>query len=151
VTTTSLPPGVMSAAARHGITPAQYQANIAAGLKWCRACQDWQSRQDYKPSASTYDGLRPLCTRHYASPKPITHGLTGYRRGCRCDKCRSTHNAAQRRAKARRIADPTGADRAGHGKATTYDNYGCRCESCKEAKSERNRANRLARLQEHAA
>lgn len=134
--------GVVSAATRLGITPAQYVALKAAGCKWCRECQEWRPATDYKPSTSTPDGLRPLCTRHY-SPRPevpIRHGrLVGYRRGCRCALCRKANTDSQNRRKAVRSKDPAAADRAGHGKATTYSNYGCRCQPCKEAQSRSNK------------
>ncbi|MFE6126678.1 hypothetical protein ACFQ6Q_00175 [Streptomyces sp. NPDC056437] len=144
---------VRAAARRHGITPAQYQAHIDANEKWCRACSAWQPRTDYKPSASTYDQLRPLCQRHYtpAPPKPIRHGrVGGYRRGCRCDECRAANARAQQNSKARRSADPAAIDRAGHGKATTYVNYGCRCDPCKHAGSIDNAARYRARKEKAA-
>ena len=144
------PSGIKAAATRHGITPEQYLAHRQANEKWCRACQDWQPRTDFKPSTSTYDNLRPLCTRHAATPKPITHGLTGYRRGCRCNTCRQANTHAQQQAKARRRANPSAADRAGHGKATTYCNYACRCEPCKKAQSIDNAARVRARKEKSA-
>ncbi|MFB7738273.1 hypothetical protein ACFC08_28570 [Streptomyces sp. NPDC056112] len=140
-TATDYPPGIKSAATRLNITPAEYLAKKNAGLKWCRACNDWQPLTDYKPSTSTRDGVRPLCTRHYnpRQPVPIPHGrIGGYRRGCRCPQCRQANTAAVTRSKAKRAKDPTAADRAGHGKATTYGNYGCRCAPCKAAQSRRN-------------
>lgn len=134
-------PGIHSAAARRGITPAQYVAITSAGFKWCRTCNDWRPLTEFKPSTSTSDRVRPLCTRHYnpADPVPITHGITGYRRGCRCADCRKANTAAQNRRKAARLADPSAADRAGHGKYTTYINYGCRCAPCKQAQSRSNK------------
>jgi hypothetical protein len=60
------------------------------------------------------------------------HRLTYYK-GCRCADCREAYRvyAASLRAKWRR--DPSSADRAGHGKSTTYRNHACRCEACREA------------------
>ncbi|MFF7190558.1 hypothetical protein ACFZAR_36310 [Streptomyces sp. NPDC008222] len=113
-----------------------------AGFKWCRSCQEWRSLADYKPSTSTSDGVRPLCTRHYnpKPPVPIPHGrVTGYSRGCRCLECRKANTQSQNRRKAERSADPAAADRAGHGKTSTYGNYGCRCEPCKQAQSRTNK------------
>lgn len=148
-TAVSYSPGIYSAAARRGITPAQYVAITDAGFKWCRTCEDWRPLTEYKPSTSTRDGVRPLCTRHYnpPDPVPITHGITGYRRKCRCAECRKANTNAQNRRKAARLADPTAADRAGHGKYTTYINYGCRCALCKQAQSEANRRNYERRMQ----
>ncbi|MCL8016921.1 hypothetical protein [Streptomyces sp. AS02] len=140
-TAASYSPGIRSAAARRGITPAQYVAITNAGFKWCRTCNDWRPLTEYKPSTSTPDSVRPLCTRHYnpPDPVPITHGITGYRRGCRCADCRKANTNAQTRRKAARRADPTAADRAGHGKYTTYSNYGCRCAPCTQAQSRANK------------
>lgn len=133
--------GASSAATRLGISHRAYTALRTAGFKWCRECKEWRPTTDYKPSTSTHDNLRPLCIRHYnpLPPVPITHGITGYRRGCRCRECRQANTAAQNRRKAARRNDPTAADRAGHGKATTYNNYGCRCQPCKEAGSRANK------------
>lgn len=138
-------PGVWAAAARRGLSPAEYIAVRDAGFKWCRSCQEWRLLSDYKPSTSTDDGVRPLCTRHYTPRQatPITHGLSGYQRGCRCSECRAAHAREQVRIRAERRADPARADRAGHGKRTTYNNYGCRCPECKAVHSQHMRAYRL--------
>jgi hypothetical protein len=55
-----------------------------------------------------------------------------YRQGCRCDACRAGVTAAYRAWRAQARQDPTAADRAGHGKYTTYRNHGCRCVPCRE-------------------
>lgn len=63
------------------------------------------------------------------------HGTTRrYRVGCRCPACRAANSARVRDQVRRRAADPATADRAGHGKPSTYTNYGCRCEECRDAK-----------------
>ncbi|MFC8490681.1 hypothetical protein ACFUJU_07725 [Streptomyces sp. NPDC057235] len=62
-----------------------------------------------------------------------------------CAECRAAHSAHQRRRIAERAADPAAADRAGHGKATTYCNYGCRCPACAEANSRKCREARARR------
>lgn len=141
-TTDTASPGVIATAKRLGLTTTAYAALKDAGFKWCRECKEWRSLADYKPSISTRDGVRPLCTRHYnpRPPVPIPHGrLVGYSRGCRCDQCRQANTQYQARRKAERRKDPTAADRAGHGKTTTYINYGCRCQPCKEAQSRSNK------------
>ncbi|MGV9891673.1 hypothetical protein [Streptomyces sp. NPDC003395] len=142
MTTKTASPGARAAAARRGLTLQAYLAIKDAGFKWCRSCQDWRPLTDYKPSTSTTDGVRPLCTRHYShkDPTPIPHGrLVGYRRGCRCPECRETARLYQKKRNAERAADPAAADRAGHGKTSTYVNYGCRCAPCKAAQSASNR------------
>ena len=150
MTTTDHSLGIRSAAARRGLTTDAYLAIVNAGLKWCRACQDWRPLADYKPSTSTRDGVRPTCIRPY-TPKPhvpITHGrVTGYSRGCRCPECRQANTDSLNRRKAERCADPAAADRAGHGKTSTYLNYGCRCDPCKAAQSVTNRRNYQRRKQ----
>jgi hypothetical protein len=62
------------------------------------------------------------------------HGTAGqYQKGCRCADCRAANTANCRRQREARKADPSRADRAGHGKTTTYRNYLCRCEECRTA------------------
>jgi hypothetical protein len=64
------------------------------------------------------------------------HGTTGtYRAGCRCADCRDANRLKCAQNRARRAADPAAADRAGHGKASTYINYDCRCTPCRDAHS----------------
>lgn len=91
---------------------------------------------------------------HAARPKqrkgrpPVDHGHghpNTYRKGCRCEACRDAHTRYQAEMRARRIADPTSADRAGHGSASTYMNHGCRCEACTTANTEKVRRRREAR------
>ncbi|MDX2986436.1 hypothetical protein [Streptomyces caniscabiei] len=137
-------PGTKAAATRRGLTTAQYLAKKNAGLKWCRGCKEWRPLSDYKPSTSTRDRVRPLCTRHSTprQPQPITHGANGYQRGCRCPECRAGHAAYQGLKRTERQADPTRADRAGHGKRSTYINYGCRCPDCRAAQARYLRARR---------
>lgn len=62
------------------------------------------------------------------------HGhVNTYKAGCRCSACREANRVYQSAANARRRLDPSGADRAGHGKRSTYNNYGCRCLLCRVA------------------
>lgn len=66
------------------------------------------------------------------------HGrATTYKSGCRCPACREANRVYQAAANKRRAADPTLADRAGHGRASTYINYACRCAPCRYANSRR--------------
>lgn len=143
--------GVRAAAARRGLTITEYLAKVNSGLKWCRTCAEWRPLADYKPSTSTHDGVLALCTRHYVPRKPLSHGYAGYQRGCRCADCNSGHTRYEARKRAERRADPARADRAGHGKATTYNNYGCRCPACKDAQSAKNAAYRQARKERQSA
>lgn len=56
-----------------------------------------------------------------------------YRKGCRCDACREDYRRQSGEDRKRRYQDPSAADRAGHGNASTYKNYGCRCRPCTHA------------------
>ena len=58
-----------------------------------------------------------------------------YRTGCRCDLCTAAHTARCKERRTNAAKDPARADRAGHGKASTYKNHGCRCDLCREANS----------------
>lgn len=82
--------------------------------------------------------------------RPHGHATT-YKSGCRCPECREANRVYQNAANARRAADPALADRAGHGKATTYINYACRCEPCRAANTRRLRAQRERRAYEKGA
>lgn len=56
-----------------------------------------------------------------------------YKKGCRCDACRDANRRHHAALRARWKTDPSSADRAGHGKASTYKNHGCRCAPCTTA------------------
>lgn len=62
------------------------------------------------------------------------HGaVRSYQNGCRCTDCKAANATSQRNRRQRAATDPTRADKAGHGKASTYRNHGCRCEACTAA------------------
>lgn len=72
------------------------------------------------------------------TPGGGAHGKRAtYLAGCRCRSCRAANTAMCRQRVVRSVADPSRADRAGHGKASTYSNHGCRCGACKAAHSAR--------------
>ncbi|GGQ83438.1 hypothetical protein [Streptomyces flaveolus] len=74
------------------------------------------------------------------------HGhVNTYKSGCRCGACREANRLYQAAGNKRRAADPSLADRAGHGRASTYINYACRCDACKVANSQRLREQRERR------
>lgn len=56
----------------------------------------------------------------------MSHGIGGYRSGCKCVICRAANALRVARNRARRAADP---DRLSHGTRSAYD-AGCRCEPC---------------------
>lgn len=71
------------------------------------------------------------------------HGLPNtYKSGCRCTQCREANRVYQAAATARRAANPTAADQAGHGKPSTYSNYLCRCDDCRAANAAASQAYR---------
>ncbi|MFK0140660.1 hypothetical protein [Streptomyces murinus] len=77
--------------------------------------------------------------------RPVHGDVNTYKSGCRCALCREANRIYQAAANARRYADPAGADRAGHGKRSTYVNWGCRCPLCSAASSNTQRAQRQRR------
>lgn len=68
----------------------------------------------------------------------VDHGHGDHRtygKGCRCADCREAQRVRGIEQRAKWAQDPAAADRAGHGKPSTYKNYGCRCEPCSKANS----------------
>lgn len=79
---------------------------------------------------------------------PVDYGHGDYRtyaKGCRCNDCRAANAERHRGQQRRRVSDPEAADRAGHGNASTYQNYGCRCRPCTEANSAKSLAYKARR------
>lgn len=56
----------------------------------------------------------------------IHNGSKSYERGCRCEPCRTLHNAQVAKSRAERLAS----GRLSHGTRSAYD-AGCRCEPCR--------------------
>lgn len=50
------------AAKRLGLTLAEYDARIAAGLKWCGKCREWQPTGDFGIDRTRGDGLASHCS-----------------------------------------------------------------------------------------
>lgn len=74
-----------------------------------------------------------------------------YAKGCRCKACRAANTARCAELRKQSAADPSRADRAGHGKPSTYKNHNCRCAACSAANTadvNAYRARRKARLSE---
>ncbi|MGW1160430.1 hypothetical protein ACWD48_19860 [Streptomyces sp. NPDC002519] len=81
-------------------------------------------------------GLTPPKAKRRPGRPPVDHGHGDYRtygKGCRCDDCREAQRQRCARLREDRAKDPARADRAGHGKASTYKNHGCRCVPCSKA------------------
>lgn len=74
-----------------------------------------------------------------ASEDASGHGYTAYTNGCRCDICKraKADYTANRRAEAIRTPDLVITDPAvTHGRRSTYDERGCRCDPCVTAYKE---------------
>lgn len=63
-----------------------------------------------------------------ASTVTSDHGVRGYKRGCRCDKCRAANTARHLELRRKRKEKLAEADIT-HG-ASGYINWQCRCETC---------------------
>lgn len=98
-------------------------------------------------------GLAPSRPKRRRGRPPIDHGHGDYRtyaKGCRCEGCREAHRVKCAEAREARAKNPDAADRAGHGKGSTYKNYGCRCRACSKANTEDVSAYRTRRRQRKA-
>jgi hypothetical protein len=103
--------------------------------------------------SASYDEVMASLGLEPSTPKraPAEHGdHRRYLNGCRCNKCRAASRRYQAAWRAEKRSDPANADRAGHGKTTTYRAYGCRCEACRAANTADVAAYR-ARRRERAA
>ena len=81
-------------------------------------------------------GIAPPKPKRKPGRPSVDHGHGDYRtyaKGCRCDDCRDAQRVRCAAMRADRAKDPSRADRAGHGKASTYKNYKCRCAECSAA------------------
>jgi len=61
--------------------------------------------------------------------KPVEHGLSRYKGGCRCDVCKQA-KADSRKSKGLRRPNGTIPE---HGTTTRYTKHGCRCGECRSA------------------
>lgn len=72
----------------------------------------------------------------------MRHGARGYVNGCRCERCTASNtkrNAIRRKERhalrvlvdGRLVAKSVPDEK--HGSASTYSNWGCRCQKCSEA------------------
>jgi len=58
---------VATAAKRLGITVKAYEAQVAAGRKWCTRCKKWHRRQAFGRDSSRNDGLAASCSASRAT------------------------------------------------------------------------------------
>lgn len=86
---------------------------------------DTQTQQNPEAPSARPEGQEQESQKHGSQYR--------YRAGCRCRTCRSANTERCAEQRERRKADPSAADRAGHGKASTYKNYLCRCRPCAQA------------------
>lgn len=99
-------------------------------------------------------GITPPNRKRKPGRPQVDHGHGDHRtysKGCRCTECRAAHAERHQEQQRRRVSDPKAADRAGHGKAPTYQNYGCRCRPCTEANSAKSAAYKAQRRERAAA
>lgn len=94
------------------------------------------------PSLPKSRGTEKCLEDMVADPSDRRHGTaTGYRYGCRCEKCRAAAREARRKGALRQrerreevladmSADP---GHPSHGTYAGYNHYGCRCDSCRRA------------------
>lgn len=85
---------------------------------------------------TSYDELMMSLGLEPSTPKRLAaeHGdHRSYLNGCRCAECREACRLYQAAWRAEKRQDPSNADRAGHGKKSTYRNYACRCDACRAA------------------
>lgn len=85
---------------------------------------------------ASYDEVMVSLGLEPSTPKrmPPEHGdYRRYTKGCRCNECREAMRLYHIAWRAKQRSNPSGADRAGHGKPSTYRHYGCRCEACRAA------------------
>ncbi|NUR65980.1 MAG: hypothetical protein HOQ47_09475 [Streptomyces sp.] len=83
-------------------------------------------------------GMTPPRQKRKPGRPSVDHGhgdRRTYQKGCRCAACREAFRLYAASLRAKWKSDPTSADRAGHGKPSTYKNHGCRCELCSKANS----------------
>lgn len=81
-------------------------------------------------------GITPQRPKRRPGRPSVDHGHGDhrtYQKGCRCDDCREALRKYHEGLRAKWRSDPSSADRAGHGKSTTYRNHACRCDACREA------------------
>lgn len=81
-------------------------------------------------------GITPSRPKRKPGRPSVDHGhgdRRTYQKGCRCSDCREAFRLYAVELRAKWKDDPSSANRAGHGKSTTYRNHGCRCDACREA------------------
>lgn len=91
-------------------------------------------------------GPNPVTGRDGTRPRPCGTDAS-YRRGCRCDPCRTARRLyVESRRRAQGI---TSKPRIGlvHGTPTGYVNYKCRCDECRAAEVKRQREYKQRRRQ----
>ncbi|MFD3516289.1 HNH endonuclease [Streptomyces sp. NPDC058657] len=59
-----------SAATRIGVSLAEYDTKLAAGLKWCTGCKEWHTRQAFAKDRTRWDGLKAACTARTPRKRP---------------------------------------------------------------------------------
>lgn len=61
------------AAARCGITVAEYNLRVATNEKWCTRCKRWHLRSEFGNDSSRFDGLASTCARSRDAHRAATY------------------------------------------------------------------------------
>lgn len=115
---------------------------VAAHARDADDCRELLAMLGITPPKPKRSPGRPSVDRGHGAPST-------YKKGCRCAACRDANRLHHAELRAKWKTDPSGADRAGHGRASTYKNHGCRCVECKAA-NRADCAERRARRRERA-
>lgn len=86
-----------TAAARIGITLAEYDALLATGRKWCGGCRCWHDRSAFAVDRSRGDGLVPRCRDSVNAASRDTYQPRDRTRGRRHVAARSADATQARR------------------------------------------------------
>ena len=112
-------------------------------------------RPRYLEEIAEQEDLHGLTILTKVIPQEMHGDLRGWRRGCKCRECRDAWNMYSAERKRVQADEKLGTDRKRtgvrrHGKVSTFDVLGCRCDPCVGAKREANRRAREKRQQRRA-
>lgn len=87
--------GVKGAARRLGIDPAEYLANVEAGLKWCSGHKAWHPRTHFAIDRSRGDGLKTTCSDTGRPDSKLRRRQMATLSKAWCRRCKSWVDAAE--------------------------------------------------------
>jgi hypothetical protein len=106
---------------------------VTSGRPLTQQERDAATQLIHRQAANTEDAQLLLDALGLADLEPEHGTHARYQSGCRCEDCREANRVRCLEYRRRAAANPAVADRAGHGRASTYKNLGCRCTPCREA------------------